>query len=55
MMEEKLDKVMELLDEINTIVEGTPKPPFPELYALSWQALFICTDIKRAAEGEGEK
>ena len=53
-MEEKLDKVMELLDEINTIVEGTPKPPFPELYELSGKALSICKKIVEATEGEGE-
>jgi len=41
----KLKNIMDILDNINTIVEGTPKPPYPEIYKLSGEALSICNQI----------
>ena len=42
----KINEVMDILDKINTIAEGTPERPFPEIHRLSGDALKILNRIK---------
>lgn len=44
---DKVNEVLEILDKINTIVEGNPKAPYPEIYKLSGDAVLICNEIIR--------
>ena len=37
----KIEAVIDILDEINTITEGTPKEPFYEIYNLSGEAIQV--------------
>jgi hypothetical protein len=41
-MDSNLERVLEILDKINTISEGTPKEPLLEINKLSGEALRIC-------------
>ena len=38
---DKICDVLDILDKINTITEGTPKEPFYEMYNLSGEAIQI--------------